>query len=388
MRILIDLTQIAVQRAGVGVYADNLVANLLKVDVNNEYILLVQDDDEAMSRFSDRAQIVQVNAHLFRWLPFRFALEQLYIPYLVVKYRIDLVHSLHYSFPLFTRAKRVVTIHDLTSFLFPELHIGAKAIYYRWCTRLAVRMADAALFDSQASLDDCIRLLGVPSAKTSVVYLGVNGDLRGKSCERGGKNLKGKYGIKDKYFLFVGMIEPRKNLVRLVLAFERLLSEGFEGQLVIAGKRGWHCDELDGVLAKESNRGKIICTGYVTDEEKINLLHGAFAFVYPSLYEGFGIPVLESLAMGLPTITSNVSSLPEVAGDAALLVDPTDVTQLYVSMWALVRNRSMRERLKVKALERSQTFTWSATANRTREMYEYLIPEVANHHAVTQQEPR
>ncbi len=381
MRILIDLTQIRLQKAGVGVYAQSLVEALLKLDRENDYVLLVQNDDDAIVDSGVCGRIIRVNARLFRWMPLRLALEQIYIPYLVLKHRIDLVHSLHYSFPLLARAKRVVTIHDLTSFLFPELHVWAKAVYYRCFTRLAVRHADGLIFDSQATLNDCMRVVGGPKGKTSVVYLGVNRESWCNIAERDCNIVLNKFGIRSEYLLFVGTIEPRKNLVRLVAAFDMLVANGFNGHLVIAGHRGWHCEELDRILGQRAPDDKIILTGYITDEEKFAFLRRALIFVYPSLYEGFGIPVLESLSFGVPTITSNLSSLPEVAGAAALLVDPQSVSQLYEAMRCLVESSLLREGLTQKALAQSQKFSWSNTAIQTREMYEQFAPRAASLHS-------
>ena len=296
-------------------------------------------------------------------------MEQLYIPYLILRHHVDLVHSWHYSFPLFTfGAKKIVTIHDMTFFLYPELHTRTKTRYFRMFTRLAARRADGLIFNSRSTLDDFVKLIGECSAPAAVVHIASKEDLVPVSDKNAIAGVKEKFGIGERFVLFIGTIEPRKNLPRLLNAFERFVNDGFDGQLVIAGKKGWHCDDL--LNDREKLRDRIVLTGFVSDFEKACLLSSAISFVYPSIYEGFGIPVLEAMSFGLPTLTSNISSMPEVAGDAALLIDPLDEDQMYGSLTAVCCDESLRQTLSEKSLVRSRQFTWSKAAQVACQMYE------------------
>ena len=164
----------------------------------------------------------------------------------------------------------------------------------------------------------------------------------------------------------------RKNIKNLILAFEKINRDNHNYQLVIVGKRGWHCNDVFDLAKKLSLNGKVLFTGFIDEEEKPYLLNGSKAFIYPSIYEGFGLPVLESLACGVPTITSNVSSLPEIAGDAALLIDPTNSDELYSNIKKLLTDPDLCKELKRKSLIQAQNFSWKKTAQWTIDIYSSL----------------
>ncbi len=370
MNILIDFSQIPKQKVGVGVYALNLVKQIAKLDLENSYYILVQDDEHSLdSSERNNFKLINIQSKIFRKVIFRLLLEQWLIPYIIIKKKIDIVHSLHYSFPLITfRAKKVVTIHDMTFFKFPKYHQIIKRYYFSFFIHLVARMADKVISLSESTLRDFISLTSARKDKVSVVHLGVDWATSSFPRERA-ELVKKKYGIDGKYLLFVGMIEPRKNVGNLILAYDKLLKVNKDYHLVIVGKKGWGYRKVFNLIDDLRLHDRITFTGFVEEEDKPFIIRDAKIFVYPSMYEGFGIPVLEALSLGIPTITSNVSSLPEITGGAALLVDPANVDELYLGIKRLLEDETLYQELKKKAVLQARKFSWMKTAQKTIELY-------------------
>jgi glycosyltransferase involved in cell wall biosynthesis len=375
MRVLIDCTSITRNKAGVGVYAKNLVEELTRLEHGPQYFLLVQDDDSDLD-FSGRPNVtmIRVRAGIFRKLPLRFLLEQLLLPCLLVLHRIDVLHSLHYSFPLIRfGTKQVVTLHDMTFFNMPQAHERVKIVYFRFFIRADVRFADKVIFASHSALTDCTTRLGALQGTGAVIYHGKSEAFRTGLAATEIQRVREKYGLKADFVLFVGTIEPRKNLSRLVSAFALVCGRHPGLLLAIAGMKGWMYDGLMEMVKNLDLQSRVIFTGFVPEEEKPFLIAAAKVFAYPSLYEGFGIPVLEALACGIPTVTSNVSSLPEVAGDAALTIDPYSVAELSSALEKLISDEPLRERLTAEAVRQASKFSWTKTAILTREAYNDVL---------------
>jgi glycosyltransferase involved in cell wall biosynthesis len=375
MRVLIDCTSITRNKAGVGVYAKNLVEELTRLAHGLQYFVLVQDDDPDLD-FSGRPDVtmIRVRAGIFRKLPLRFLLEQLLLPCLLVIHRIDVLHSLHYSFPLIRfGTKQVVTLHDMTFFNMPQAHERVKVIYFRFFIRADVRFADKVIFASHSALTDCTTRLGAPRGTSAVIHHGKSEAFRADLAASEIQRVRQKYGLNSEFVLFVGTIEPRKNLSRLVSAFASVCGRHSGLLLVIAGMKGWMYDGLMEMVKNLNLQSRVIFTGFVPEEEKPFLIAAAKVFAYPSLYEGFGIPVLEALACGIPTVTSNVSSLPEVAGDAALTIDPHSVAELSSALEKLISDEPLRQRLTQEALRQAAKFTWTKTAIMTRQAYDDVL---------------
>jgi glycosyltransferase involved in cell wall biosynthesis len=375
MRVLIDCTSITRNKAGVGVYAKNLVEELTRQAGGPTFFVMVQDDDPELD-FSGRLGVtmIRVPAGIFRRLPLRFLLEQLLLPCLLMMHRIDVLHSLHYSFPLIRfGTKQVVTLHDMTFFNMPQAHERLKVFYFRFFIRADVRFADKVIFDSHSSLTDCTTRLGAPRGTSAVIHLGKSEAFRADLAASEIQRVRRKYGLDAEFVLFVGTIEPRKNLSRLVSAFATVCGRHPGLLLAIAGMKGWMYDDLMQMVKELDLESRVIFTGFVPEEEKPFLIAAAKVFAYPSLYEGFGIPVLEALACGIPTVTSNVSSLPEVAGDAALTIDPYSVAELSSALENLISDDLLRERLTREAVRQAAKFNWTNTAVMTREAYEDVL---------------
>lgn len=371
MKILVDYTQIPVQRVGVGNYAYNLVKELYDIDKENTYYIVVQDDDGSLDVFQcDRIRLIRVKHGLFRKLVFRLLLEQVYFPYLVLKHRIDLVHSLHYSFPLVTfGAQRLITVHDMTYFTVPDLLVNTKRLYLKFFINLSTRVRSRLICVSEYTKDDLVRITGVDPRKCTVITLGRSEIFRPGISAGEIESTKKKYGITAPYFLFIGTIEPRKNIKKLITVFQEFSKVHDHYQLVIVGKKGWHYEDVFELVSAQRLSGKVIFTGYVEEEEKPVLLNGCEVFVYPSVYEGFGIPILEAISCGAPVITSNISSMPEVAGDAAILIDPTNEEELLQAMLRLTADPAMKQELKEKGFLQAQQYTWRNTAEKTLQSY-------------------
>lgn len=374
MKILIDFSQIPIKKTGVGTYAVNLVQKISEVDKNREdhFFILIQDDERIFDHFPDiRFTFVPVNHKIYRRLLPRFFLEQLFIPWLILLHRIDCVHSLHYSFPLFTfAAKKIVTVHDMTFFLFPEYHLAVKKYYFRFWIQLAAVFAHKIITDSRSTQDDFYSLTGNKRHNVTVVPLASSIPEIPDSHPDDFRRIQKKYNLRNDYFLFIGTIEPRKNIDRLIHAFEKLSFDFPFYTLIIIGQKGWDYEKVEQVVRESGVKDRIVFTGFVEEIEKFLLLKYAKLFLYPSIYEGFGLPVLEALNFGIPTVTSNVSSMPEIAGDAALKVNPLDVDEIYSAMKLLLSSDSVYRGFQQKALDQAGKFSWKKTAEATLQVYQ------------------
>ena len=298
----------------------------------------------------------------------------------------DLLFVPAHVVPVIHPRKCVVTVHDLGYLYYPEAHTRFQNAYLRWSTRYNARTAARVLADSQATRDDLIRHYRIPAGKIVVVYPGRDEGLAPVTDAAALAAVRARYGLSGSYFLHVGTLQPRKNLIRLVRAFASLLASG-DGrptplperlQLVITGKKGWLYDELLEEVQKLglAAEGRVVLTGYAPDADLPALLSGAVAFVFPSLYEGFGFPVIEAMSCGTPVVCSNASSLPEVAGEAALLVDPVDVAALAAALGRVAADEGLRRELSERGLRQASRFSWRQSARQALEVMEEAGREV------------
>ena len=369
MRIALDLTSVPERMAGVGYYLVGLVAALQRVDEVNEYLLIVS---------SARAGTFPVASPRFSVVPVadrapvaRLLWEQAALPSLVRRLQPDLLHSPHYTRPLRRiPCASVVGVMDLTYLLLPSHHARSRRAFFRWMLPAAAARADRLLAISESTKRDAQEHLGVPEHRIDAVPLAVSDAYRHDIPPEQIEHTRRRLNLPAAYVLFVGTIEPRKNLFRLLDAFARAVraDTGFP-DLVLVGMRGWQLTEFDRALAASGVRDRIMIAGYVAEADLPAVYAGASLFIYPSLYEGFGIPVLEALACGVPTITSSTSSMPEVAGDAALLIDPYETSALSAAMLRLFHDAGLRESLRRKGPARAAAFSWDSTARGTIDTY-------------------
>ncbi len=277
----------------------------------------------------------------------------------------DLLFVPAHVLPLYCPVPSVVTVHDLGYRHDPHAHPPFDRRYLDWSTRRHSRVADHILADSQATKDDLVRFYQADPARISIVYLGRDESLKPVDDPAHIRRVKAGYNIEGRYLLYLGTLHPRKNLVRLVEAFGQALvtldSPG-DLKLVIAGRRGWLYEEIFARVQQLELESRVIFPGYVAEADKPALLSGALAYLFPSLYEGFGLPVLEAMACGTPVLTSNLSSLPEVAGEAALLVDPHHSAAIAAGLVRLLTEADLRRRLVGRGFRQVERFSWSRAA--------------------------
>lgn len=303
------------------------------------------------------------------WTHFRLALE-------LMRRKPDVLFVPSHVLPLICPVPGVVTVHDLGYLAYPEAHRRFDRWYLDWTTRRHTRVAAHLLADSAATRQDLIHHYDADPARITVVYPGLNPTFHPVNNPDQLDAVRMRYNIQPDYVIHVGTLQPRKNITRLLDAFERVHNSQFtihDSQLVLAGQPGWLADDLIARATAMSDRVRLL--GHVAQADLPALISGARALAMPSLYEGFGFPVLEAMACGTPVVTSNVSSLPEVAGDAALLVDPHDTDALADALTRLLTNDDLRAELRQRGLQRAHQFTWQRTAQQTLAVLE----KVARH---------
>jgi glycosyltransferase involved in cell wall biosynthesis len=293
--------------------------------------------------------------------------EHFQLPHILERNRVDVLHGPATLIPLRpSEYASVVTIHDLVAFLFPETIPRKYAVYMRWLLRRVVSRADRIISVSHNTKEDLKRILKVDPDKITVVHEAAQPGFRPIKDADKLDWVRRSYGIRGPFFYHVGNIEPRKNLVRLVKAFMLLRSEmKTDAQLVITGQKGWLTGQLFRSLGALNLSDDVIFTGYVPHEELPILMNAAEAFVFPSLYEGFGLPALEAMSCGTPVITSNISSLPEIVGRAAVLVDPHCEKSIARGMARVISDRDLRWKLSTDGLVQARRFSWEKAARET-----------------------
>ena len=296
----------------------------------------------------------------------RVAWEQLAQPGALRRIGADLVHGPVFVAPLFAPCPAVVTIHDLSFIRFPDLFRPANRLYLTALTRLSARRARRLIAVSKHAAAESARLLSVSPERIDVIYHGVDPAFRPLPADEVAA-FRQRRRLPERFAFFVGTLEPRKNLARLVEAFARARDARIG--LVLAGGKGWLYDELFARVEACGLSDQVIFPGYVTNEELPLWYNAATLLAYPSVYEGFGLPVLEAQACGTPVLTSNLSSLPEAAGGAAVMVDPYDVEALADGLNRLLTDESLRNDLRAAGLARAGQFTWSRAAQETARTY-------------------
>ncbi len=298
--------------------------------------------------------------------------EQLCQPAALRRAQVDLVHGPAFVVPLLARCLSVVTVHDLSFLRYPQLFRPANRLYLRTLTRASLHRARRVIAVSAHAAHEITALLGVAAPKIDVVYHGIDPHFRPLPADEIAA-FRARRGLPERLLLYLGTLEPRKNLVRLVEAFARLRQPDL--RLVLAGGRGWYDQEIPRRVAELGLADRVIFPGYVPPAELPLWYNAAVAFAFPSLYEGLGMPVLEAQACGTPVLTSNCSALPEAAGDAALLVDPTDVAAIADGLDRLLTDSPTHQSLRQRGLAHAAGFTWTKTAAETVAVYRLALAQ-------------
>jgi glycosyltransferase involved in cell wall biosynthesis len=299
--------------------------------------------------------------------------EQIFQPLAIRQNDIDVLHAMAFTGPLLCESPLVTTIYDLSFFRFPEIFRPFNRWYLSRFTRLSARRAKRIIAISESTKKDVIHYLGVPEQRVDVIYCGVDQAFRPVLAENV-QHIRRQYGLPDRFVLFLGTLEPRKNVELLIRAYGRWREEDADvPHLVICGAKGWYFDRIFAAVENLGLEDFVVFTGYVAQADLPALYSAAELFVYPSKFEGFGLPVAEAMACGTPVITSNVSSLPEVGGDAALLVSPDDEQGLAENMRRVWRDAEFRQHLSESGKLQAKKFSWSEAARLTVRTYEGAV---------------
>ncbi|HEV2801022.1 MAG TPA: glycosyltransferase family 1 protein [Pyrinomonadaceae bacterium] len=375
MHIAIDGIPLAEPKTGIGHYTFELARGLAALAPAHDFELVAHVPiqravDDAFKIEPQPANLravhAPVNSLSRRWWTIG-------LPLYVQRHGVALFHGTNYKIPLWNRCRTVVTIHDLSLLLHSHTHEEELVRRARLRLPAAARMASKIITDSESVKHEICAHLGTRPEKIAVVPLAPRRAFRPVGVDESAAARR-RLGVEDDFILFVGTVEPRKNLLTLVRAFAELVGHtSLRPQLVIAGQKGWLTDELFALIEESGLGRRILFTGYVSDEDLAALYSSCRMSVYPSLYEGFGLPPLEAMSCGAPVITSRIPVIMETVGDAARLVTPTDVRELTDCIHELWTNDAERRRLSAKGRAHAATFTWERTARLTLDVYEEVL---------------
>ena len=362
---------------GAGRYIINLVRNLLEIDNKNTYVLTGRYTSteylEIAYNLEKDFENNKIELKFYRtpqkkldlWNRFKFP------PLEFLGFKADILHCPDYLIPPTLNKNIVLTIHDLAFIRFPEFNFDWFIKKYTGEVKKNAQISKKIIADSKSTKNDIVRFFKIDPAKVEVVYLAAANLFKKLLEKEKDISVLKKYKINKKYILSVGTIEPRKNFITLIKAFNLIKHNisNFDYKLVIAGQTGWKSEATYEEKEKSPYREDILFTGRVPDQDLVQIYNQAELFVYPSLFEGFGLPPLEAMSCGLPVIASDTSSLKEVIGDAGILVTAGDESKLKKQILHVLENEEIKEELKGKSLIRAKKFSWEETARKTLEIY-------------------
>ncbi|HAV11607.1 MAG TPA: hypothetical protein DCX32_03635 [Candidatus Moranbacteria bacterium] len=367
---------------GAGHYTYQLIRHLLKIDQKNEYVLFF--DFRVREKDIKKFTKPNVKIKFYPFSDYKKYLPGMYNEILgtatLQRENLDVLHSTSYSsrIPTGYQGKTIVTFQDMIMYHAPQYLPQVKRLREKTVAKLMAKKADKIIASSNSLKDELNRYLGVPEERVEVIYSGLDKRFF-ETPDVDAKKVLEKFGINGKYILFLGTLEPSKNITRMLQAFAKLKEEyknsgnkKFEYQLVLAGKKGWLSEEYIQIIKDLGLSKDIVFTGYIIGDELVPLFKNSEFFIMPSLYEGFGMTVLEAFATKTPAIISNVSSLPEIAKDGALYVNPLSVDEIKDAMKKFIEDGNLRSTYKEKGFAIAQKFDWDETAKKTLEIYESL----------------
>lgn len=362
MKIGINLLPIRKELTGIGVYAFNIISEFDKLDNENEYVLFANEDNYKIYNFENpRFTTIKFPFSAEEVLK-RILIEQLFLPFTIKANRIDVLFSPSTIIPIFSGCKNVVCIHDMIPFFVKQKFSKIRSKYVKMMIKISAKRADKIFTVSNNSKKEIQKICKVRDSKIVITPNGIKNKLR-ESNPHIWNLFKNEKLIKDKYLLYVGTLEPGKNLTRLVQSFEILKTKyNLNHQLVITGKKGWQYNEIFKTVEKLKIEKSVIFTDYVSNEILYHLYKNAELFIFPSLYEGFGLPVLEAMALGLPAIVSNTSSMPELVGNACRLVDPYAIEEIADEVFHVLNDAELRQQMVRHGKLQAQKFNWQDSA--------------------------
>jgi glycosyltransferase involved in cell wall biosynthesis len=364
MRIGIDARLVFYNRAGIGQYIIQLTEAMARLKPEDDTFVLLQ------SR-KDQSNLINSNGFERKslWTPSHNRFEQPALSFEISGLGLDLLHSPDFIPPFRRKCKSVITVHDLAFLLYPHFLTKESARYYGQIDN-AWRNTDHIIAVSETTKQDSIKMLGVPEKKISVIHEAANPIYRPVPKDEARQIAQKKYKLDKDFILFVSTIEPRKNLPGLLQAYRRLLDEYKRDELlVLAGSKGWLWEEVYETVDRLNLEKHVAFLGRVPSHDLVYLYNAAELLVHPSFYEGFGLTPLEAMNCGTPVIVSNTSALPEVVGDAAMMIDPHDIDGLTVALWRLLTEEELRQDFIEKGVKRAKNFSWLEAAKKTMEVY-------------------
>jgi glycosyltransferase involved in cell wall biosynthesis len=363
------------RNGGVSRYIRYLLTALAQQPGEHTYTVFVNGQD-IIERMTQHSQITYVAAPWPESRPaVRVAWEQLVLPQLLSQRHIDILHSPVNVLPerMPRRCASVVTLHDLAFLRFPHILTRSKRIYHRTFTVRSLKRATMLITVSDSTKRDAHELANIPLERIQTVYPCIDERFSQAPDAAAIQNFRAQQGLTDGYILYMSTLEPRKNVPTLIEAYAQLRQRyGIKEKLVLAGSKGWLYDTIFARVQELDLAKEVIFPGFVADTEQTLWYHAASVFAYPSLYEGFGIPVAEALVCGIPVVTSNISSLPEAGSGLALCVDPHDVAALAEALYRAITDSTLRDQCKAMAPTVAQQFSALTMAARTREVYEQV----------------
>jgi glycosyltransferase involved in cell wall biosynthesis len=384
MRIALDVQWVTNQATGIGKITLNWVRELAKLDSENEYLLVGKglQSSALAATIEGRNNFRYLNVQPVKlgWLPYAVRTvywDQVKLPTWLKREEYDFLHLLWFNIPVVHPKPFILTIHDLDTIIHSNYYSWKFRGYYNLLLRFSLRRAVSIITVSHASKRDIIRVFRIPAERVHVVYHGVDKifqPIEEKNCL---SEIQAKYGIEGEYIIHTGGIGLRKNIGRLLEAFA-LVCRGTERviSLVITGVGAVDLVKQLKRYAEHLKIGERICfVGYVPEEDMPKLYCGALALVYPSVFEGFGLPIIEAMACGTPVVTSNVSSMPEIAGDSAILIDPFRVEDIAHGILEICEDSALRGMLRERGLERAQLFNWQNTVRHLLSIYSHVISD-------------
>lgn len=368
MHVGIDARLVYYTRAGIGEYTLRLTQALAEAYPQERFTLL--QDRRQPPHLVDAANVEVAYSRV----PSHHRMEQLLMPWVVGRLNTDVFHSPDFIPPLQYHGRSVITIHDLAFLIYPHFVTKDGARYYGQIDR-AVRKADHIIAVSHSTKNDLVRMLGTPEDCITVIHEAADPRMRPMPPDEALTRVQALYGVPDEYILFVSTIEPRKNVGGLLKAYRRLRDDyKLTPALVLAGAPGWLSDDVYALVDTLDLKEHAHFLGRVEARDLPYLYNAARCLVHPAFYEGFGLTPLEAMACGTPVIVSNVSSLPEVVGDAALLIDPEQDEEITVALWRILTDDELRESLRLKGLQRAASFSWRRAAEQTMAVYRQVAP--------------
>ena len=362
MRVLVDVTTWVPGRTGIGLYTERLLR--AHADAGHR-------DELLWASNTDLSEVDLPGRRAGPKMPLRALWMQSALPAVIARHRPDVAFFPNYMAPLAKTCPTVITVHDMAVFLHPQTFTFKKRVLQRALLPMILRQADAVVTPSRSTRNDLLRLVDLDPRRVVPIHLAADPRLQVPMSDAEERQARAELALPERYLLAVSTLEPRKNLVRLVAAFERACGVDPDLKLVLVGGKGWRDAGIRAALSQSSAADRIVTTGYVSFEALRLVYREALALCYPSLYEGFGLPVVEAMACGAPVLTSRGSSLDEVAAGAAIAVDPLDVGQIAAGMRELVQSPTLRSELRDKGLARAATLSWDRTADLTRQVWQH-----------------